>query len=144
MANYSITYSCGHTATKQLYGKTAERERYVAWAAERGACDACRKADKTAACEAVEAEHGLPSLTGSDKQIVWARAIRADKIAAIANWMSAKRPATLTEDQATAFDRQAAAVMQTLYAKDRAGWWIDNRDRDAQSIAKAAFGEVRA
>ena len=28
---YDITYSCGHTGTVELYGKTSERESKIRW-----------------------------------------------------------------------------------------------------------------
>jgi hypothetical protein len=31
MAWYTITYGCGHTGERQLYGPHAERERKIAW-----------------------------------------------------------------------------------------------------------------
>ena len=73
MAKYDITYSCGHTETVQLYGKYADRERYIAWASEHKTCSACRKADreaeKAAAAERAKA-NGM--VEGSDKQLAWA------------------------------------------------------------------------
>lgn len=143
MASYTVTYACGHSATRQLYGKVAERERYLAWAGSSGTCDTCRAKGAEARREAIEAEHALPPLAGTDKQVAWARTIRADKIEAVAQFMAGKRPATMTADQAAAFDEQAAAVMQTLYSETAARWWIDHRDRHAQEIAMQAYKETR-
>ena len=57
MAWNTLTYACGHTEDKQLYGQHAERERIVA-AAGREDCPACRAAAAQAASEAA----GLPAL----------------------------------------------------------------------------------
>lgn len=48
MAKYEINYSCGHTATVQLYGPTKERERKIAWFEREGLCPECYAAQKDA------------------------------------------------------------------------------------------------
>lgn len=40
MAKYDITYSCGHTVEKQLFGKNKDRESYIEWA-KQGLCPDC-------------------------------------------------------------------------------------------------------
>ena len=49
---YEVKFSCGHTATVELFGPTKERERKLAWYEESGECPECyakgveaRKAD---------------------------------------------------------------------------------------------------
>lgn len=41
---YIINYSCGHSGTVQLFGKTADRERKVKWL-ETQICPACEHAE---------------------------------------------------------------------------------------------------
>ena len=43
MAGYTITCSCGHTTTKQLYGPGKERQRYIEWMERSGLCPECYK-----------------------------------------------------------------------------------------------------
>lgn len=43
---YEVTYSCGHTGTVQLYGKTEERERKIKYYKEYGLCPECYKKQK--------------------------------------------------------------------------------------------------
>ena len=43
---YEVTYSCGHTGTVQLYGKTDERERKISYYKEYGLCSVCYKKQK--------------------------------------------------------------------------------------------------
>lgn len=83
MAKYDVTFSCGHTATVQLFGKEADRQRSITWYEENGLCPECYKkkieaerkaADDAAAAEAKEM--GLPDLKGSEKQVAWANSIR--------------------------------------------------------------------
>lgn len=73
MAKYEITYACGHTETVQLYGKHADRERYIEWASKNRVCSECyhadREAEKAAAAERAKA-NGMTE--GSAKQMAWA------------------------------------------------------------------------
>ncbi|MBN9529769.1 MAG: hypothetical protein J0H82_26415 [Alphaproteobacteria bacterium] len=143
MAKYNVTYACGHVAEKQLYGPMDDRQRYLAWAARSANCPSCRQAGADQAISDIEAEHELPALTGSEKQAKWGREIRAEKIAGVVEFVQKNRPATMTDEQATKFDQQYSAVMQLLYGRTEAGWWIDRRSAPGQEIAKAAFAETR-
>lgn len=42
---YTITYSCGHGGTIELFGKSAERERRIEWLENNGLCPDCYKAE---------------------------------------------------------------------------------------------------
>lgn len=130
-------------AEKQLYGPMEDRQRYLAWAARAADCPACRKAGTEQAIQDVEVEHELPTLSGSENQVKWAREIRAEKIAAVIEFVQKNRPSTMTDEQSTKFDQQYSAVMQILYGQTVAGWWIDRRSASGQEIAKAAFAETR-
>lgn len=141
MANYTVNYSCGHSVVKQLVGKHADRERYMTWAAERGSCAACLAADKAKRFEAIEIEHGLPALAGSEKQIAWARGIRAEKIEEVQAFFAAAR-AQAPADKLELYAQQVAVTMQALAEKASASWWIDRRDQAGKIIAAAAFKDV--
>jgi hypothetical protein len=43
MAKYNVTFSCGHTETKELFGKHTDRERKIKWFEEEGLCSECYK-----------------------------------------------------------------------------------------------------
>lgn len=90
---YTVTFSCGHEATVDLFGKTSERERRITWYEKEGICPDCyrkmkederRQADAELAAYAdkIETEHNLPKLEGTEKQVSWARKIRAGVIRA--------------------------------------------------------------
>ena len=46
MAKYEVKFSCGHTATVELFGKGTERERKIAYFEKYGICPECYKAEK--------------------------------------------------------------------------------------------------
>ena len=84
MAQYTINHTCGHTQVHDLFGPYEQRERTIKW--QTGCiCDACYRtqkiADEQAAAAKLEAQMTLPALTGSEKQINWAKSIRAKMIA---------------------------------------------------------------
>lgn len=90
MAKYSITYKCGHTCDKQLFGSYKSRESYIEWAKDNKLCPECeealvqenrRKENEVSAQDAQE--RGYIELQGSPKQVTWANSIRARVIAAI-------------------------------------------------------------
>lgn len=137
MAKYDIHHSCGHAETKDLFGKETDRQRYIAWAGAHGQCSACRRANKDAEVMAVEVEHDLPLLTGSDKQIAWARAIRAEQVTAMMahlDGIRAKTPAERIEE----FESKASTYLVSLCSKSAARFWIDNRDLRGNALLVAA------
>ena len=75
MGKYQIEYACGHTVTKELFGKIKDREHYIQWASTQE-CPECKQAKYNKKCQEMAEENNLPALSGSDKQVVWAVAIR--------------------------------------------------------------------
>ena len=76
---YDVTFSCGHTATIELFGPGKERERKISWYETHGECPECYKARKQAEREAIDAqaaqesrEKQWPELSGTPKQVAWA------------------------------------------------------------------------
>ena len=82
MAWHTIDHVCGHSQRVQIYGPTRDRDRKAEWHASR-LCPDCfavqqerERAEAGAkAAEAAKAA-GLPTLTGTDKQVSWAEQIR--------------------------------------------------------------------
>ncbi|CBA14781.1 hypothetical protein [Xanthomonas albilineans] len=134
MAWYTLTYACGHTEQKQLYGKTSERERIIN-SAQSYDCPACR----LAAAKAIEADIGLPPLTGSDKQIAWAAGIRAKAQSSLVAFESEldARWDSLDDKQKAASAQSLAAMMdaiRTIRRQTQAGWWIDHKNFGARDM----------
>ncbi len=119
---YDVTFSCGHTATIELFGPTKERERKISWYETHGECPECYKARKQAEREAIDAqaaqeskEKQWPELSGTPKQVAWANAIRKEKIDDIM--------ALGADDEGM---RCITWIVETFTA---AKYWIDNHDR---------------
>lgn len=160
MAKYEITHSCGHTETVKLFGKTKDREWRIK-KMESEICPDCYKqqlieADKKAAEQ--NAAEGLPELEGSEKQVLWAEKIRADRIDIINkianaepvepcisffwNWrdfdefISKEQRQAIKESCENNAERYAMRmqlpIMQIavdlLRDQTSAHWWIDNRE----------------
>lgn len=87
MAIYNITYQCGHSGHKELFGKIADRDRYIAWCQEHKSCPACEKKEREksrelASQQAMEEADllGFAQLQGTIKQVNWAAVIRKEVV----------------------------------------------------------------
>ena len=113
MAKYTITHSCGHEHEYQLFGKSNERERKMAWL-ESQECPECRRKAEEEAAKAATEGIELPELEGSEKQVKWANTIRGNMI-------------SCAKAQGANMER----VMQILRTVTTARAFIDTRDMDA-------------
>jgi hypothetical protein len=122
MAQYEITHSCGCNQTHKLFGPHAERERKIAWL-ETIPCSTCERARRLEIATAQETEIELPPLTGSEKQIAWARALRSEWISEterVADRLSCRQESSLRE-------KLLGYRKQVMAEKVEASWWIDGR-----------------
>lgn len=82
---YDVTYSCGHTATVELFGKSEDRERKLHWMEAEGMCPDCynawlREENDRKVREAL-GDISLPQLTAkSDNQLAYAEIKRSEYI----------------------------------------------------------------
>ena len=124
---YDITYTCGHTATIQLYGKTSEREARIEYMERTQLCPDCYRAAANAEAAEAANQRGLAPLEGSPKQVAWATTIREKWIA----W---------AEKSFVQGDQQVEAVVQYAGQKmTRASWWIDRRGDDELATAREIY-----
>lgn len=82
---YDVTYSCGHTATVELFGKSEDRERKLHWMETEGMCPDCYKAwlreENDRKVREALGDIALPQLTAkSDKQLAYAESKRSEYI----------------------------------------------------------------
>lgn len=87
MGIYNITYQCGHSAKKELFGKIKDRDQYVAWCKERKLCPGCEKKEREkshdlAFQQAMEEASllGFAKLQGTFKQVKWAVVLRKEVV----------------------------------------------------------------
>ena len=123
---YYVTFSCEHEGEVNLYGKAAERDRRIAWYEEEGICPDCyrkmkdeerRKADEELAAYAdkIETEWSLPELEGTEKQVAWARKIRASYFKKLESHDSMLFRACLAVAQGRIEDALAARISSSVY-----------------------------
>lgn len=130
---YDVTYTCGHIATIQLYGKTSEREKRIKYLEGNCVCPECYKAQKDAerkaenekAAEAAETR-GMQELSGSPKQVAWANTIREKAMQYIDKTMN-------LEDERV---KNLIQYINTNADTKSASWWIDRRDRDELAVLR--------
>lgn len=141
MAKYNVDYSCGHSATLQLYGPEKDRTRKIDWLERSGLCKECfdakREADFAARNAEAAAENApLPALTGSEKQIAWAESIRRDAIAGFERLKLGWQPTAqaivglVNDPRFGEIDLLLKSESAALKAQTSAKWWIDNREID--------------
>jgi hypothetical protein len=119
MANYDVTYSCGHDGVIKLYGKHEDRTRKIEWMKDHQLCPKCAKKQQQVSFLGELEKHGLsvPELTGSEKQIAWADDIRRNALIAIL-----KSPLA---DQVASNRNNINKILATI---STAKAYIDNRD----------------
>lgn len=139
MAKYDVTCpECGATYVVALFGKHDQREwklKNFDWTCETCKAKARVEADKAAAVE--NQEEGLPVLTGSEKQVLWAEKIRRDQIDATrakVDELIAKRAESSDEAARKNGFRDLADVkacilraFEEMCGQASAHWWIENR-----------------
>ena len=120
MAQYDITYRCGHTDTVQIYGTNVhgERESKAAWYGTID-CPKCQAANTIKANK----EEGMADLEGSDKQIAWAESIRGK----IMPQLDAERQGCADHGATAEQLAKIDTVLAWLRGQKSAAWWIDHR-----------------
>ena len=135
----TITHTCGHTETVQMYGSSSERDSKAAWLAGKPCQECQRNAQQAQATESAQAQ-GLPALVGSEKQVAWALTIRAEQLGKVAamrkEFEAIGRKQNVTEDVMATQMGQFDALVAKLTAQTAAAWWIDRRSNSAQSLLK--------
>jgi hypothetical protein len=137
MAKYDVTFSCGHEETVELFGKETEREKKIKWYEKFGLCSECRKAEQERKEEDIEKTYSLPKLTGSDKQISWARSIRANAVRKVAELVK-ERIAESPADEKT-FQGMLDEWISCARKETKASWWIARRNEYIISMDSAKY-----
>lgn len=128
MAQYEITHKCGHKSIANITGPDKNGRRQ--WIADQKAdelCYECAIAERNAAAVRNAETLGLPTLTGSEKQVTWATSLRQSII-----------------DEMDRLEVKAGEIPQswinrraTLLAQSDAKFWIDNRELTAMQLMSA-------
>lgn len=125
MAHYTITYSCRHEGTIELFGPTKERVQRISYLETQLCPDCYKKAQEAEIKEAMEEFNPSP-LEGSEKQIAWAEKIRYGFI------MEAKKQET-SNTQSEAIKK---AIITFFAGQTSAKFWIDNRDKSLTDMVR--------
>lgn len=139
---WSIDHRCGHSAERDLSDrKPDKRAGFAKWLASTDCFECYKKNSRSefekkraaerleeqkrelADAEVYETRSGLEVLSGSDKQIAWARRIRVQVLASLYEQVESGQ-----KDEAW-FERTVLGPAR-LIATSR--WWIDNRDFEVE------------
>lgn len=113
---YDVKYACGHTGTVNLFGKRKDREYRLEYISK-GVCPDCWRAKKLDEAAEVEERENLPELSGSEKQIAWARSIRKKLLDELEQLLGQGRVKT---------ERAEVLIEYGFSRKTTAKWWIEN------------------
>jgi len=129
MAWYYGTYNCGHEGRTNIVGPTKNRD----WISEKrfsGLCPECYEKERLEKIEKENAEAiqkskelELPELTGTEKQIAWANALRIKFL---------EKASDLKGNQ----EKIEKTTQYIIANKTKASWYIDNRDMGSFCIQK--------
>ena len=125
MAKYDVKFSCGHEGTVELFGKSADRERKIAYFEKHGVCSECYKTQQAAAVAEKTAAWELPELTGTPKQIAWAERIRSDFFAKFEDMEKEDGQSTA---EAAAKDERFGSFFAWVKGQTESRFWIDHKD----------------
>lgn len=128
-------------------------DRKAEWAESEGfICSDCQEKHRRAENEkaaARNAESGLPELTGSEKQILWAEKIRAGKLETVSKALAGElQPMHIDAYWGTSGWRQEAIkaddahinyAIDLLKQQTSAAWWIDHRDTKIGFVLRDLF-----
>ena len=119
---YDITYSCGHTGTVELYGKTSERESKIRWYETTAVCPECYKKQQEETAKTIT-KYDLPELGGSEKQVAWAKKLMESAITVLETegrkTAEEQAPTEAAKSQAhKAIDAHIARIRSAKHAAD--------------------------
>lgn len=138
MAKAEVTLICSDCGASYIRTKICANRKdansWESWVQTHSRGDVCadcyRRRQRAAAqqkADTMEASDELPVLIGSEKQISWARTIRANIIEKVNQYMDGHKPT----DNYTEFRKW-------LVGQNKASWWIDNRGIQYDSPYTAA------
>ncbi|MGM7669285.1 hypothetical protein [Microbacterium sp. A93] len=135
---FPIRFTCGHIETKDLASTLAGKRKAKAFGLGKNlVCSKCFRSSNREErnrenrqqlidAQTFDEEHGLPELTGSDKQIAWATRNRDQVLTEI-----------IGSDETDSDRAEADQVVEAVKSLTRAGWWLDNttdKDLDVEDL----------
>lgn len=126
MAKYSVKFACGHVAEVELYGPEVERMKKIGSMREYWLCPDCYEQSKLDEIEKLETELGLPSLTGSEKQVKLARGLRTEYLNDFFRWFEDEVEFNKNRGMDVSRDLQTMEKFKVwLKTKNTAKFWIN-------------------
>ncbi|MEU8522401.1 MFS transporter [Streptomyces sp. NPDC048577] len=141
--SWTVIHSCGHEVTHNLADRAADRRAGFARWLEARDCSACwkaareadtaakeqwlaaRRAEEQAAATEWAEQFGMPPLEGPERALAWGERSRFQLV-------TAAYTALVTEGSWA--EEDWAVLEEKVRTIGRAGWWIDQREADANDL----------
>ena len=125
----SVLHACGHKERHAFTGPKWKKAKDAEW--QKGQdCTACWSLKKAEEQESICGVEALPELDGAERQVSWARSLRAEAIGRVKLEAWRMDQARKLKGLEPATDRYLALVLPLLLGRTDAHWWIDNREVD--------------
>lgn len=128
----AVMHVCGHMEERKLSVLKWKRESEIKWYGTQ----VCRKCWSNTKAEDLEAFCGvepglLPEIKGTDRQIQWARSIRASVLVKVEREAVRMDRERIGKGLPAVASEYKAMVVPRVLREDRAKWWIDHREDDS-------------
>lgn len=142
MTKYTVAHVCGHEEIHELTAGSANRREFTAKRRATKPCSKCSReawqadVDSTNAYYALlAAEHGLPDLVGTERQVPWAVGLRGELLDQVDEHAPALR-ALCTQHQRPYEDGGRQVIREFVIMHTDAAWWIENRKSLPSTLLK--------
>ena len=130
MSKCCVHYSCGHYGQVELFGRSIDKN-YKVKKIEKSVCPECKALESDKINAEFEREWELPELTGTQKQVSWARPLRKQLLLAIVALHSKK----------IVDDNMMSLSIQYFSKIVDAEWYIRNRKKDVMELISTCEDE---
>ena len=144
MAKHTIVRACGHTEVVTIRGSAKRLDLKLGRERAR-TCRACYVESQRAQAEAAAEAEGLPTLTGTPKQVAWALTLRHEALSHAEAYLDGLRGSGRLKGRVARdvelFEAQKERLLEPMRAQSEAAWWIDRRHDSPVALLESMWAE---
>jgi hypothetical protein len=143
VTRFTITHACTHEELHDIVQGNAARQAWIAKRRGEKPCSTCSRVAWQAEVDSMNAyyaelatEHGLPELTGTERQVPWAIGLRGELLDKVAECLPQLH--RICVEHGRPFHYGATDVIRELAMMHTdAAWWIQNREHLPNALVDA-------